>query len=184
MKDYNFFEIYGRKKGSINLRSPYFAGSLIVLICLIISGFLIGRNIFMGTEIKALQGEIEALQSNPAYSEALLIKQDIDALNEYDYTAESVLKQFEDSNIITTDLLARIAAQIPETTTLTEINIDNATAELTFRAPNRKAVAEILMRFKESGLFQDVTFDTITSMDGVNAVEVIIYGVMKAGEPG
>ena len=182
MKDYNFFEVYGMKKGSLNIRSPYFVGALIVLLFLIVSALLVGRNMVIENEIKSLYGEIEALKSNPVYEEAMLIKQSINDLNQYDSTADAVMKKFENSNVVTTDLLARISAQIPETATLTAFNIDNASAVITLRAPNRKAVAEAVLHLKESGLFRDVTFDTVTNLEGVNGVEVVINGTMKAGE--
>lgn len=181
MRDFNFFEAYGRKKSTFNLNSPFFLASVLVGLAIIFTILLFGRNMLLIEDIKDVRGQIDTLSSNPLYEEALAVKDRIDGLNQYDSQASAVLEQFLDENIITTRFFDDLLLEIPSAVVLTEFNIDNSVAIMNVQARNRKAVAETVLRLKESGLFKEVTFETIVGQEGSNIVDVVINATMKAG---
>jgi len=182
MNDYNFFEVYGRKSSfEISLRSPYFIGAVVILLCILMSLGLLTRNFIMGRQIVNIHSQISTIQASPEYLKAVQLSNSIDAMKQYDSSADGVMSLFEKNNVISTELLETLSAQLPVTVTLTNFNMDNASANFTFNAPTRKAVSELVLRLKNSGLFQDVSFNSVTTTE-TGGVEVTINAVMKAGE--
>ncbi len=182
MKDYNFFEPYGRKKSSMKPGSTVFWMVLVLLVCAALAGLKIGDNYLISKEIAATNDAIVAYSADPYYEEALAVKKRIDDLNRYDYEAENILERMSSENVITSEFIEALSGEIPSTVILKDINVDNSTAVMGFQASNRKAVAETVLRLKESGLFTDVVFDTVISQEGSNIVDVVINATMKAGE--
>ena len=71
MNDYNFFEIYERKKGfEFNLRSPFVQGGIIVALVLILTLFAVGRNIFLTVKINTLNNQSYEVKQTEEYIEA------------------------------------------------------------------------------------------------------------------
>jgi Tfp pilus assembly protein PilN len=183
MKDYNFFEIYETKKGiKINPKSATFIALIIIILCVILSVGLLLRNYLLDMRVQDMKNEIEVKISSQEYAEANRLKQSIDAMKEYDQTAEEVLKKFEEANIIGTEFMKTLVSSLPTAVAMNSINVDNASASFVFTSPDRKVAAELLLNLKNSGLFQDVQLHSITTDPNSNQMSVVIDAVMKASE--
>ncbi len=183
MKDYNFFSEYQTKKGiNIDAKSPLFIGSLVLIICVAICVGLIVRNAMLANQIESLNAEIQTIQSTQEYADAMILKDSIDSMAQYDQSAQAVLTQFQLSNVISTDLINTIASKLPSTVSITTFTMDNAGVNFTFSVPNRKAAAELLLSLKSTGLFLDVQLNSVgTTAEGAGSI-ASITAVMKAGE--
>lgn len=183
MLDYNFFEQYNKKKSiTINTRSPYFIALVIITACVVLCLGLVGRNLFLGLEIQKLDEEIKIKAASKEYVEADLLQQKLDAMKQYDKTAEDILEKFELADLIGTEIMQKLTGELPGTVTMTSVTMDNAKASMVFNIPDRKAAAELHFNLKNSGLFQEVELSTITSDPNSGLLSVTINAVMKAGE--
>jgi len=182
MSNYNFFEVYEKKSSDIfNVKSPLFIGAVVLVLCILLSLGLLGRNFLMVNHIENVRAEITTIQGSAEYAEAVQLKNSIDAIKEYDLVATGVMTQFKMNNVIDTELLQKLASQLPSTVTLTNFTMDNAVADFTFNVANQKTVSELVLRMKDSGLFLDVSFNAVTANEN-GAFQVVINTVMKAGE--
>jgi len=184
MKDYNFFIDYQKKKGAtINVKSPYFIGAVILLIVGAISCGLLVANQLMVQKIEDLKQEAAAVTASEDFIEASRLKESIDAMNQYERSAAAIQKKFDESNVIGTDLIKAITAKVPSTVSMSSFDMDNAGANFRFNVPNRKAAAELLLSLKDTGLFQEVALNSITpGSEETGGLIAEISTVMKAGE--
>jgi Tfp pilus assembly protein PilN len=183
MKDYNFFSEYQNKRGiSIDARSPMFIGAMILVLMVAACVGLVVRNVMLTNETEKLYAEIEAIHTSEDYINANKLQESIDAMAQYDKNAEVALTKFRDSSVIGTALMTTLSTKLPTTSVMMTMTIDNLTANFTFSVPNRKAAAELLLSLKDTGLFQNVLLNSITTVTDTGRSEVSISAVMKAGE--
>lgn len=184
MHDYNFFEQYSKKKSiKINTRSPFFIALVIIIVFVVLCLGLVGRNLILGMEIQKLNEEIQIKTASKEFMQANLLQKKLDAMKQYDTTAEDILKKFEEIDLIGTEIMQKLTSSLPGTVTLTSVTMDNANASLVFNIPDRKAAAELLLNLKSSELFQEVDLSSITSDPNSGLLSATINAVMKAGEP-
>lgn len=183
MRDYNFFEQYSKKKSkTINARSPFFIALIIIILGVVLCLGAVGRNIYLAMQLNELNEEILIITSSKEYIEANSLQQSLDAMKQYDQAAQEILKKFQESDLIGTEIMKTLTGALPGTVTLTSVTMDNANASFVFAAPDRKAAAELLTNLKECGLFQEVELNSITSDPNSGALSVTVNAVMKAGE--
>ncbi len=183
MNDYNFFEIYTKKKErTINTKSPLFLAVIIIAAFAALSLGILGRNMYLAMQLSSLSEEIQTMTASKEYKEANDLQEKLDAMKQYDKTAEEIQKKFQEVNLLGTEILKTLTGSLPGSVTLTSVTMDNANAGFVFSAPDRKAAAELLLNLKESGLFQEVELTTITSDPNSGMMSVNINAVMKAGE--
>lgn len=183
MKDYNFFELYEKKKKiDISLKSPYFVGAMILFICIILSIGLTLRNVYLTYQINDLNQKYGEIQLNPQLAEANRLQTSINAMGEYDISAELALNKFYNNKIIGTDLMNQISAAIPSVVSINSFKMDNSLADISFQVPSRKAAAELILSLKKTGIFQDVVLISIFSNQQGSGFVAYTACIMKAGE--
>lgn len=183
MKDYNFFELYNKKKRiSINPKSVTFIGLILLTIFLLLSLGLVGRNFYLVHQISSLVTVTEQLKTRSEYIEAQRIQTSVDAMKEYDENAEIALKKFRAINTIGTATLSKISSAIPAGVSVNSMAMDHAVTSFFFNVPDRNATAELMSNLKGLDIFLDVHLVSIMlNSDGV-LYSANIECVMKAGE--
>lgn len=182
MRDYNFFSAFDKKKGlDINPKSPYFIALIIVIVAVLATAGLVVRNVLLESKIAELQDEIAVIAASTEYQEALKQQEELNNLEEYEKYADIVLSDFQQHNIIGTDILDQFTASLPSTVTTISMSINNATMTANFSAPDKRTVAELLLRLEESGLFSSVHAPNIAQVDGQTGFTVAVECEMKAG---
>lgn len=183
MKDYNFFEIYEKKKGfTIQPKSTVFACAVILLIFILVSLGLVGRNLYLSSRINSLDSETQKIKATKEYQEADRLQNSINAMQEYDKKAGIALKKFEDSSVIGSKLIMKIASVMPSNTAMLKIEMDNAIVKADFSLPDRKSGAELILALKGSELFSNVHATNIFINEGKTGYIISIECDMKAGD--
>lgn len=182
MKDYNFFEIYVKKKGvSINPKSVTFAGFVLLLLLLLLSMGMLGRNFYLTQQISSLVSETDGMKMSKGYIEAQEIQTSVDAMKEYDENAEIALKKFRNINMLGTVTLSTISSAIPAGVSLNSMTIDHVITFFSFNVPDRKAAAELIANLKGLDIFLDVHLVSIVPKENEVLYSANIECVMKAG---
>ncbi len=183
MKDYNFFNIYDKKKGiSINPKSVTFIGLVLLTLFLLISLGTVGRNFYLAHQISSLSTETEQMKTSSEYIKAQKIQTSVDAMKEYDLNAEIALKKFRNINALGTAALSKISSAIPAGVYLNSMTMDHVVTSFFFNVPDRNATAELMSNLKGLDIFLDVHLVSIMpNTDGV-LYSANIECVMKAGE--
>ncbi len=183
MKDYNFFLVFDKKRGArIDPKSSNFIAVIVIILCVLLSVGLVARNFVLLNRLTDINTEIEVKIASSEYTEANRLKMSIDAMKQYDEISEEIVKKFQEADVLGTEIMGTLTSVMPTSVTLNSISINNAAAGFVFAAPDRKAAAELLLNLKNSGLFQEVELNTITSDPNSSLMNVTINAVMKAGE--
>lgn len=183
MRDYNFFEIFEKKRGvRIDPKSSSFIALTLIILCVILSVALNVRNYVLHKQLADINNEIQVKITSTEYLEANRLMMSIDALKQYDEISEGIVKKFQEADVLGTEIMATLTRALPTSVTVNSLTIDSANAGFVFAAPNRKAAAELLLNLKNSGLFQEVVLSTITSDPNSGQMSVTINAVMKAGD--
>ena len=124
---------------------------------------------------------LETLKADQKYIEAERLKGSIQAMSEYDASADGSLKAFTESGILGTPLLKKFAASVPAAVSFTSLTFSSSKLDISCNAPSRKVVAELILDLKNSGLFQDVQLASVTSDTQSTGYAVIISTILKAG---
>lgn len=182
MKDYNFFEsIQKRKDLHINVKSPVFLGIVVILLILAASGGLVVQNSMVKTKLADATESLNIIQSSQEYQEAIQLQESITALTAYDqYSSIALAKLESGKDILNTGFLKSFSDVIPSTVSLQTANITSADASFYFRAPDRKAAAELVHDLDHSGLFLQTVLVSVNEEEGGYAVS--INCILKAGE--
>lgn len=179
MRDYNFFEIYEKKKGvSIQPKSTAFVCAVLIVLVILATAGMIARNYYLSNEIDAYNIKTEQIKSSEKYKEANQLKEGIAAMKEYDQNAEVALKKFQNYNLIGTELLTIISSSIPAQASLDAITMNNAAMISTFIVTDRKTASELLLSLKNTGLFKNVHLSSIAINEG-SSYKANILCIMK-----
>lgn len=183
MTDYNFFSIYEKKKGMVlDIKSPYFAGGLLVAIAVLVALVLVGLNLYSGFRILSMTQELDSLKANQEYQDAVFYQQSIQAMSSYDRAAQIALDKFNSNNKLTTVYLAKLASFIPDPIVIKSLTIDNANLSLSCSAVDRRAIAELIKSLNESGLFLNTIVSSVMLDDQTQTFNASIYCIIKDGE--
>lgn len=182
MRDYNFFEsIQKRKDLHINLKSPVFLGVLVILLILAASGGLVVQNTIIKSRLADAREQLNIVQAGSAYQEAIQLQNSIAALTAYDqYSSIALAKVESGKDILNTGFLKSLSGVIPSTVSLQTANITSANASFYFRAPDRKAAAELVHDLDRSGLFLQTVL--VSVMEEAGGYGVSVNCIIKAGE--
>lgn len=181
MNDYNFFsEDQKKRRVFLNIHSPYFLGVMVLIICTLISTGLIIDNMLTENRIETLANQVNEIKKNPDYETAEKLQQTLDIMSKYDSSATSVLSDFNKLKLIDSDLITKILGCIPNNVTVVSFGIENQNLGMTCNAPDRKTAADLLYLLRDSGVFEDIQLNSVTSKDGINGVSVSINGTLKA----
>lgn len=183
MRDYNFFEIYdNKKKFSLNPRSPFFIGGIVVLVCVLLSIGLILRNRILLDNIESATEKWLRTKSSQEYISADKLQNSLDAMEDYEKNADIALGKFSLANFINSKLIADLFKELPSNVVVTDFDLKGLDLRITCDAPNRETAAELLLGLKQTGLFEMVKLDSVvTNEDNFGSV-VRINGILKAGE--
>lgn len=166
MRDYNFFEIYEKKKGiNIQPKSTIFVCLVLLFLVILISIGLVVWNFYLTYTMDKYNEKVTLVKASEEYIEAERLISSIDAMEEYDKIAEIALGKFNAYNLIGTDILTKISSTIPVNATVNNMNINNGMLNLNLNVPDRIVAAELILNLKESNLFKKVHLSTITSND-------------------
>lgn len=183
MKDYNFFEIYEKKKGiSINPKSVTFIGFVLLMLLILVSLGAVGRNFYISYQIDKLTADTERMKAGREYGEAQKIQDSVDAMKEYDKKAETALNKFKNSNTLGSDTLAKISSVIPAGVKLDGMNMDHAVTAFSFTVPDRSATTELLLNLKTLDIFEDVHLISVILNEDKILYTANIECIMKAGD--
>lgn len=183
MRDYNFFSAYDKKKElRIGPSSPYFIAGIILVLAVLATAGLVGRNMLLERDIQALQDETAALQATASYQEAQALNAAWNSLVDYETSADAALADFEANDVSATAFLDRLTAALPSTVTLDSISADHAYMMATFQVPDKRTAAELVLRLEESGLFESVHMPSVSQRQGQVAFLASVNCVRKAGE--
>jgi hypothetical protein len=182
MNDYNFFDVYKKKKDlQIDPKSIYFIATIILSICVLLSISVLGRNIYLSSQINNITLENDQIKASVEYIEAEKLQTSLDGMIEYDQIATITLSKFQESNVLGTKILEVISGAIPAGVRIDNFTIDNASAAFSCYTPDRKATAELLLSLKETNLFSDTHIISVSKNEGAGYV-AIIECIMKVGE--
>lgn len=180
MRDYNFFEIYEKKKGiSIQPRSTVFVCAVLMLIMILATLGLIGRNLYITGKIDSFNEETERIKASKQYVEASQLQKSIDAMKEYDQNAGEALKKFRYNNLIGTEILTTISLSIPAQASIEDMKINNAFMDVSFVVADRKTASELILNLKNTGLFQNVHLSSVALNEGGSSYKAKIQCIMK-----
>lgn len=183
MRDYNFFEHYQRRKdASINFKSPFFFGIIIILLIIALSAGLLVRDKVLSARLSDLQSQLQTIQSSAEYQAADQISKRISAMSEYDQYAATALDRIEQGDVLGTEFMNDLSGILPSSVILQSASINRATASFVFTVPDRKAAAELIKHFDESELFIKASLTSLTAQQDVNNFTATIDCVLKAGE--
>ena len=183
MRDYNFFSAYDKKKElKISPSSPYFIAGIILLVAVLATAGLVVRNVLLEGQIQDVRDEITALQSSQEYADAMGLQAAMDALTQYERSADVVLADFERSDMLGTELLDQLAATVPATAVVTSMSLTNANFAATYTVPDKKAAAELILQMENSGLFNKVHAPNISQSEGQAGYIVSVQCSMKGVE--
>ena len=183
MKDYNFFEIYEKKKGvSVNPKSAAFIGLVLLLLLIMISLGAVGRNFYLSHETEKLTADTERMKAGREFAEAQKIQDSVDAMKAYDKKAEIALNKFINFNTLGTDALTKISTAIPAGVKLDGVNMDHVVTVFSFTVPDRKATAELMANLKALDIFEDVHLISVTLNEDKISSVANIECLMKAGD--
>jgi len=167
MRDYNFFEIFERKRTATISKSPSLLIGIILL--LLIGGLSVGlvvRNMNLEKQISDYNDQFLAIQTSSEYVEANRLQDSIDALKQYDENAKTALDKFQASNLLGTEVLTTLSSAIPVQASIKSIRMNNGFMDASVDVADRKTASELILNFKESGLFQDVHLANLTLNQG------------------
>jgi hypothetical protein len=183
MKDYNFFEIYEKKKGiSINPKSVTFIGLVLLMLLILVSLGAVGKNFYLSYHIDKLTADTERMKAGREYGEAQKIQDSVDAMKDYDKKAETALNKFINTNTMGTDTLAKISSAIPAGVKLDGMNMNHEMVSFFFTVPDRAASAELTANLKALDIFEDVHLVSVTLKEDKIQYTVNIECIMKAGD--
>lgn len=183
MKDYNFFEIYEKKKGiSINPKSSTFIGLVLLILLIMISLGAVGRNFYLSYKTENLTADTERMRASREYAEAQKIQDSVDAMKDYDKKAEIALKKFKNLNTLGTDILTKISTAIPAGVKLESMNMDHIVTVFSFTVPDRNAADELMANLKALDIFEDVHFISVILNEDKILYTANIECIMKAGD--
>jgi len=183
MKDYNFFEIYEKKKGiSIDPKSVTFIGLVLLMLLVMISLGAVGRNFYLSYHTDKLTADTERMKAGREYGEAQKIQDSVDAMKDYDKNAETALNKFKNSNTLGADTLAKISSVIPAGVKLDDMNMDHVMTTFSFAVPDRNAAAELMSNLKTLDIFEDVHLISVTLNEDKILYTANIECIMKAGD--
>ena len=182
MNDYNFLsDLEKKKRLSINMKSPVmFSVIFLVIIVLISCGFIV-RNLVLTNQLNNATASLETIKTDQKYVESARLQGSIQAMSEYDVSADVSLKAFTESGILGTPLLKKFAASVPAAVSFTSLTFSSSKLDISCNVPTRKVAAELLLDLKNSGLFQDVQLSTVTTNTQSTGYAVIITTILKAG---
>ena len=183
MKDYNFFEIYEKKRTLfINPRSIYFIGSMALLLSIFISLSFLGRNIYISYQTDKMINESNVIKATKEYIEADRLQNSVNAMNEYDVNAEIALNKFNDYNLLGSKILSSLSSTLPIGVSINSLSMNNASANLAFNALDRKSVAELLVNLNDSMLFKEIHFSSVTANVSGAGYIANIQCIMETGD--
>jgi Tfp pilus assembly protein PilN len=182
LNDYNFLNNFEKKRNlSINIKSPItFSLIFVAIIVLVCSGFIV-RNMILTNQLNTATASLETIKADQKYAESERLKGSIQAMTEYDVSADVSLKAFTESGILGTPLLKKFAASVPTAVSFTSLTFSSSKLDISCNVPTRKVAAELLLDLKNSGLFQDVQLSTVTTNTQSTGYAVIITTILKAG---
>jgi Tfp pilus assembly protein PilN len=182
LNDYNFLsELEKKKRLSIDIKSPVMFSVIIIAIIVLISCGVIARNMILTNQLNNATASLELIKVDQKYIESARIQASIQAMTEYDTSADVSLKAFAESGILGTTLLNKFAASVPATVSFTSLTFSSSKLDISCNVPTRKVAAELLLDLKNSGLFQDVQLSSVTSNTQSTGYAVIITSILKAG---
>jgi Tfp pilus assembly protein PilN len=183
MRDYNFFEIFEKKRTGAIRKSPSLLIGIVLL--LLIGGVSVGlvvRNMSLEKQISDYEDKIGAIKTSSEYIEANKLQDSIDALKQYDENAEIALNKFQASNLLGTEILTTLSSAIPSQASLKSLRMNNGFLDASVDVPDRKTASELILNFKESGLFQDVHLANLTLNQGGTTYTAVVQCFMKNEE--
>ncbi len=183
MNDYNFFSSYQRKNWmAFDIRSPYFLGVLILIIC---AGFTAGvyvNNFITTMQINSMTAEVDTIKKNEDYIAADKFQKSLDAMIKYDASADLALKKFQSAQVLDSELISSLLKGVPTNVKVVSFGMDSTSFGITCNAPDRKVAAELLLGLKETGLCDDIQLNSVTSKEDGSGVVVSINGTLKVGQ--
>ncbi len=180
VRDYNFFEVYEKKKGiNINPKSTVFVCAMLLLLVVAVSIGLIIWNLFLSYQIEDYTEKANEIKASENYQEADKLEQSINAMNAYDKNAEVALEKLEKGDLLGTEVMAKIASTIPAGASINSLNMNNAVALFAFSVPDRRAAAELLMNMKETAIFSDVHLASVSASRGGTGLTANIQCILK-----
>ncbi len=183
MNDYNFFEQYTRKKRfRINIKPPYLISVAFILIFILLSVVIVKDKMALEEAYLELNEQRLTISLDKRYVESSLLQQKLDVIRQYDQAAETVLKNFQEADLVKSQTLKTLTNALPETVTLKSMSVNNVSANFFFQAPDREVVAELILHLKESNLFQEVTLSSITHDVDNRLHNVSISAIMEVNE--
>lgn len=183
MRDYNFFDGYGKKKRlRFDFSSPIFIFAVVLVVLGAVSFHLIAKNNGMQEEVQAQNLKLTALYEHEAYAESKQLEQIVGTLKEYDGKAENALNQLTVANIIDVDFMTRIEAALPATSKTTNLNVNQEIFSIICQVPSRETAATLYDSLLETGLFERLQIGSVVSNQEANVFTVNISGDLKAGE--
>ncbi|SHJ36838.1 hypothetical protein [Parasporobacterium paucivorans] len=183
MRDYNFFEVFESKKGvKLNPRSPFFIAAVIIAVCVVLSLGLVVRNWILTKNIDSATEELAKTKTSQEYILANELQNSMDAMTEYEKSADTTLEKFTSADIIGSQLMTDIFKGLPSNAVVIFFNLEGLDLKMTCDVPNRETAAELLLGLKQTELMQTVKLDTIETKQDNTGLVVRVYGVLKAGE--
>lgn len=183
MRDYNFFESYQKKRSvSVDIKSPIALGIIAIILILVVTGGLFARNIVLGANFALLTKELTEIQASDEYQKAQVLQNSIAALSQYDQDAGTALTKIEQGDILNTKFMLQLSNTIPSNVSIITANLTQSSANFVFRVPDRKSAAELFDNLNQSGLFLNITLESINSDSENPGYTAQISGVIKAGD--
>ncbi|NLT47537.1 MAG: PilN domain-containing protein [Clostridiales bacterium] len=182
MKDYNFFSIYSKKSNRRHdFRSPYFLATIVILLFILLTAGLMARNILLEKQINRDTAALAALQGAADYLEAMELHTRQLTMEQYDEKASLALDKLNRAKVLGADFLTEISAKIPTVVTVHGISMDISTLSMDVTAPNRKAVAELQLRLKESPFIGDAHVSSVTTDEEGGGVSATVQCTIVKG---
>jgi uncharacterized protein YihD (DUF1040 family) len=142
---------------------------------------LVARNVILSTQIASLQSRTAAVESTEAYQEASELQDNLDAMDAYDTIADSALENYQNAELLDTELIYAIMKCIPQSAVVTSFSVDDGNLGMVCEVPNRKIASELLLNLKNADLFDSVQIYSVSEMDDGN-FSASFSGVLKAGD--
>lgn len=183
MRDYNFFEVFQKKRNqSFNIKSPVFLGLIAIILILGVSGTLFLQNIILAAGFTKATMEFQELQRSEEYQEADRLQRSVTAMGDYDQYASAALDRIHQGDILNTEFLNKLTRSMPSTASLEKASLTKEAVIFEFRVPDRRVAAELLENMNRSELFVQTALVSITSEPDVPGYLTEISGIIKAGE--
>ncbi|MGI6731030.1 MAG: PilN domain-containing protein [Anaerovoracaceae bacterium] len=160
-------------------------GIILVVLCILLSLGLYLRNTMLQAQIDNMADELAQIQISKEYLEANRLMTSLDAMKEYDKGAEVALNKFNKNHVLTTDFIGKIVKAMPNLVVLNSFNMNNSGIEMSFRVPDRKVAAELVLNMKKTELFHDVQLSSVSSSQSgegyTSSISCILKGIEEAG---